>query len=55
MLVLQRLSDHIAHHRGHLIAFVGQLRAGSVVEWLFTFAAAVYNLVRMRNLVEAVT
>jgi len=23
--------------------------------WLFTFAAAVHNLVRMRNLVEAAT
>lgn len=25
------------------------------VDWLFTFAAAAYNLVRMRNLVEAAT
>jgi len=25
------------------------------VGWLFTFAATVYNLVRMRNLVEAAT
>ncbi len=31
------------------------LRGVQRVGWLFTFAAAVYNLVRMRNLVEAAT
>lgn len=31
------------------------LRGGQRVGWLFTFAAAVYNLVRIRNLVEAAT
>ena len=30
-----------------------KLRGVRRVGWLFTFAAAVYNLVRMRNLVEA--
>ncbi len=30
-----------------------KLRGVQRVGWLFTFAAAVYNLVRMRNLVEA--
>jgi transposase len=32
-----------------------KLRGLQRVGWLFTFAAAVYNLVRMRNLVEAAT
>jgi transposase len=32
-----------------------RLRGVRRVGWLFTFAAAVYNLVRMRNLVEATT
>jgi transposase len=32
-----------------------KLRGVPRVGWLFTFAAAVYNLVRMRNLVEATT
>ena len=32
-----------------------KLRGVQRVGWLFTFAAAVYNLVRMRNLVEAAT
>ena len=32
-----------------------KLRGVQRVGWLFTFAAAAYNLVRMRNLVEAVT
>jgi transposase len=32
-----------------------KLRGVRRVGWLFTFAAAVYNLVRMRNLVEAAT
>jgi hypothetical protein len=32
-----------------------KLRGVQRVGWLFTFAAAVYNLVRMRNLVEATT
>jgi len=32
-----------------------KLRGVSRIGWLFTFAAAVYNLVRMRNLVEAAT
>ncbi|MDH4082328.1 MAG: transposase, partial [Nitrospira sp.] len=32
-----------------------KLRGVQRVGWLFTFAAAVYNLVRMRNLVETTT
>lgn len=32
-----------------------KLRGVKQVGWLFTFAAAVYNLVRMRNLMEAAT
>ncbi|MDH4370984.1 MAG: transposase, partial [Nitrospira sp.] len=32
-----------------------KLRGVQRVGWLFTFAAAVYNLVRMRNLVKATT
>jgi transposase len=32
-----------------------KLRGVPRVDWLFTFAAATYNLVRMRNLVEAAT
>ena len=32
-----------------------KLRGVQRVGWLFTFAAAVYNLVRMRNLVEVTT
>jgi transposase len=32
-----------------------KLRGVPRVDWLFTFAAAAYNLVRMRNLVEAAT
>jgi hypothetical protein len=32
-----------------------KLRGVPRVGWLFTFAVAAYNLVRMRNLVEALT
>ena len=49
------IDGRTTRHPGYAVSQQKRKRVEEIFGWLFTFAAAVYNLVRMRNLVEAAT
>ena len=49
------IDGRTTRHPGYTVSQQKRKRVEEIFGWLFTFAAAVYNLVRMRNLMEAAT